>query len=113
MLDIDGESVIVRRGTVTASGRRNDTTVDWSDPTDTPVSDCLIAPRSSSEDNDGRTGVIVGVTVYMPTGTDVVATDRLVIRGVEHDVDGEPGDWRTPEHPECDGIEVAAKRTEG
>lgn len=113
MLDIAGETVTVRRGTVTATGRRNDTTTDWAEPTDTDVPDCLIAPRSTSEDHDGRSGVIIGVTVYMPSGTDVLASDRLVIRGDEYDVEGEPGDWWTPQDPICDGIEVAAKRTEG
>lgn len=112
MLGLGGETVTVQRGTVT-SGRRNDTAIDWTNPTVHTVAGCLIAPRSTSENLDGRQGVIVGVTVYMPTGTDVLATDRLVIRGKPYEIDGEPGDWRSPLHPICDGIEVAAKRTEG
>jgi hypothetical protein len=113
VLDLPGETVTVRRGTPAAPGRRNDTTTDWTDPVDTAVEDCLVAPRSTSENLDGRTGVIIGITVYMPAGSDVAATDRLVIRGDEYDIDGEPGLWTSPGHSFVDGIEVAAKRSEG
>lgn len=113
MLALEGETIVIRRGTAAASGRRNDGGTDWTDPVDTEVAGCLIAPRSTSENLDGRTGVIVGVTVYLPAWADITSADRLVIRGELYDVNGEPGVWTSPGHPECDGIEVAAKRSEG
>lgn len=73
-----------------------------------------IAPRSSSEFNQpGRTAVIVGLTVFFPGGTDVLSTDRFRVRGTVYEVDGEPGDWRSPFTGRRPGVEVALKRVTG
>jgi len=113
MRDLDGETVTVRRGTQTATGRRNDTTTDWTDPAEHDEPGCLIAPGASAENHDGRDGVTVDLVIYMPAGADVLAADRLLVRGDLYDVDGEPAVWTSPDHPHIDGVVVGANRSEG
>lgn len=61
----------------------------------TDIDRCAVAPRSSPELTDrGRQGVIVGLTIYMPSGTDVTHRDRFLVGGVEYEVDGEAGTWK-------------------
>lgn len=77
------------------------------------VPGCLVSPRDSREPGEyGRTAVIVGLTVYMPPGTDIRTTDRVRVRGVVRDVEGEPGDWRSP-YIGAQGIEVALRGVSG
>lgn len=79
--------------------------------TEAEVPGCLIAPRASEEAaRPNGAALIVGYTVYMPTGTDVRSIDRLRFRGAEHSIEGIPGDWR---FGPASGIEVATGRAEG
>lgn len=57
----------------------------------------------------GRAVVISGGAVYVrtPSIPDIVATDRVLIRGVEYDIDGEIGVWRRSGEF---GIQFAVKR---
>ncbi|HEX5541114.1 MAG TPA: hypothetical protein VFX60_06060 [Micromonospora sp.] len=72
------------------------------------------APRFSDEASDaGRQGVIVGLTGLGPPGADVLATDRMEVRGLTYEVEGEPGEWRNPFTGWLPGIQVALKRVEG
>jgi hypothetical protein len=78
------------------------------------VPGCAVAPRLSGDVTDGgRQGVIVGTTIYFPPGTDVRATDRLVVRGEEHAIEGDPGRWVSPWTTVEHGVEVATQRVEG
>jgi hypothetical protein len=88
-----GETVtILRPGTST-------TTDVYGNPvpgadTRTDVTGCLVAPRLQGDATEaGRQGVIIGTTVYFPTGTEVRATDRLEVRGEVHLIEGDPGWW--------------------
>lgn len=55
---------------------------------------CLVAPRGSEEGaNTFANTVITGAELFTPAGADVLATDRIIARGVTYDVDGEVGDW--------------------
>lgn len=75
---------------------------------------CAIAFRYSTEPTArGRNGVIVGLTVFAPFGSDITSTDSLMIRGNRYVVDGEPAEWRSPFTGWEPGIEVAARRAEG
>lgn len=107
-----GETVTVLRG-VTVADRYGDTTVDWTTPARTTVHGAFVAPRSSTEAGNGRAGVIVGLTAYLPPGTRVTAADRVEVRGVTYSVEGEPGDWRDPFDGIAVGIEVALEAVHG
>lgn len=95
------------------------TRLDWTAPTGVQVVGVGIAPRSSTEPNqDARTAVIVGLTVYLPAGTVVSASDRVRIdtgyyAGRTFMVDGEPGAWRSPFTGWAPGLEVALKAVTG
>lgn len=73
-----------------------------------PVARCLVAFANSDEPvSVGRSAVITQDTVYMPDGTDVRATDSLIIRGDSFQVMGDPQPWIGA------GVVVACKRVTG
>lgn len=75
------------------------------------ITECLVAPRYESETLGlGRNGVVVGLNVYAPTGTDLVYTDRIEVDGIAYDIEGEPGDWQGSQ---VGGVEVALRRAVG
>lgn len=111
-----GETVVVLRGDTVDDPYSNEpaTGLSWDSPAETPVAGCAVAPRYANEGLDPfRPGVIVGLAVYMPAGTDVTARDRLRVRGEVYEVDGEPALWRNPFTGWAPGIEVAVKRLGG
>jgi hypothetical protein len=69
-----------------------------------------VAPRSSGEYNRFQATVTVGLSVYLPAGTNVDPKDRMIVRGVTYEVVGEPADWRNPFTGSTPGIEVALER---
>lgn len=78
------------------------------------LTDAFTAPRSSEDNNDrGRQGVIVGLSLYAPYGTDLVFTDKIEVDGVSYDIEGDPGYWRNPLTTWEAGVEVALKRSAG
>lgn len=84
------ETVTVLRG-----GQRDengDETVGASAPR--VIKGCLVWPRTSTEDDARGEVIIEGLNVFTPPGADVLATDRMVARGKEYAVVGEPGDYR-------------------
>lgn len=107
-----GETVTRLRGTEVAAGQGN-TRIDWTTPTRFDIAGAIVAPRESAEDNQFRTAVIVGLTVYLPTGTALLPTDRLEVRGTPYEVVGEPGDFRNPYDSSIDGLQVALERING
>lgn len=79
----------------------------------TQVVGCAVWPRSSSENTNGRDQVIIGLSVVMPYGTDVTATDRIKVGDVIYDIDGEPGVHDSPLTGSRMGVEVALTRVTG
>lgn len=88
------EPIVVRR----ASAQ----TDEYGDPIPGAFADHLtlqgkFAPNNPAEPVEvGRNAVITGGTVYvrdLPTKPDVADTDRVNIRGVEFEIDGEVGAW--------------------
>lgn len=78
------------------------------------IANCGVAPRYSTEPTErGRQGVIVGLTVYAPTGSDILSTDSLRVRELDYVVDGEPAAWVNPFTGWAPGIEVAIRRAVG
>ena len=102
-----GETVTLLRSEVTGrDGYGNDVRTD----TELEVAGCPVWPRGSTEDTQGRDTVITGLTVVMPPGVEVLATDRVRVRGVVYAVDGEPGVWVSPLTGTAAGTEVALTR---
>src|SRR5678809_1678454 len=71
---------------------------DWSSAEQTQITNCMVEPFPLSEKlnfEDGRNREFSqsAVRVYCPAGTDIVYTDRLIIRDEEYNILGHPGKW--------------------
>lgn len=106
-----GETVTVVPGSI-GSDNNGDPVPDTRPEHD--LERCGIAFRYSTEPTErGRQGVIVGLTVYAPAGSDVLSTDNLLVRGSTYRVEGEPGDWRSPFSGWEPGMEIMARKAVG
>lgn len=82
--------------------------------TRTLLEGCGVAPRESSDINDrGRQGVIVGLNLYAPYGTDLLHTDQVEVDGIIYEAEGEPGQWKSPMSSWEAGMEIALRRAQG
>lgn len=85
------ETIVVHRST----GQNRFGESSGTDP-DVFVRSCIILPRESTREIDGRQSTVIsGLVVYAPPGSDIRATDEVTARGVRWRVDGEPGDYRS------------------
>ena len=72
------------------------------------------APEGSTELIQGQNTVIANPTFYLADGAPTpAATDRLIVRGVTFDVDGEPQVYRNPFTGEEPGAVVRLERVTG
>lgn len=108
--------VIVRGGVNSGDYDSNGDPVDAGPPQRINVEAEKVAPRASMEptQTQGRYGVIVGLSAYLPVGTVVYSTDLIEYRGpfgespMElYEVEGQPGVW------EDEGVEVSLRKAEG
>jgi hypothetical protein len=107
---VNVETVTILRAGASTEDRYGNSTPGADVRTDVPG--CLVAPRLQGDATEGgRQGVIIGATIYLPTGTDIQSSDRLEVRGVEHVIEGEPGLWNGA--PGRWDTEVATRRVEG
>lgn len=110
-----GETVVRQRATSADnpySGEAGDT--DWTTPGLLTITGCAFDPGGSLEPTEqGRTAVITQPTLYAPPNSDVLAGDRLVVRGRTWDVDGDPADWRSPFTGWEPGMAIKLKAVEG
>ena len=60
----------------------------------TEVAGCSVQPLGGAEQTDRGEAVQVNLTVYLPPGTDIVATDRVRWGGDVYAVNGPPSVWR-------------------
>lgn len=82
--------------------------------TRTNLDGCFVAPRSSEDTDDrGRQGVVVGMSLYGPYGTDLVHTDLVEVDGVRYELEGDPGQWKNPLTGWEAGFEQAIRRAAG
>jgi hypothetical protein len=92
---LGGETITRQRATATVnvySGQSD--ALNWSSPSTLTVSGVLVAPAGTTEPLEvGRSEVDTDLTLYLPHGADVRPLDRVVVRGVTYDVQGERGDW--------------------
>lgn len=108
-----GETVTRLRPTL-VEDRYGNLVPDWSDPNRLDIPGCGVAPRTTTEEAEqGRQGVVVGIAVYAPTGTDITPHDRMEVRGEVWEVVGEVADWRSPFTGWHPGIVVNLTRMEG
>lgn len=110
-----GEPVTRLRATMTTS-RYSDTNTkpNWSNPDELVIPGCGFNPGQSSEPlQDARNAVITQPEVYAPFGSDVLAGDRLVVRGRTYDVQGDPASWVSPFTGWAPGMVVPLKIVEG
>lgn len=85
------------------------------EPTPHTIDDCAVAPRTGGETNNLGTAVIVGLSLFAPYASDIVSTDRIYLPGDPQawEVDGEPGNWRSPFTDWRPGCQVALTRQRG
>jgi head-tail adaptor len=111
-----GESAAVLRAGLVTDDYGNEV-YDWPNATSTPYGGCAVAQGSrdrAAEDHTGDRDVIISdLIVFMPSGTDVTATDRLEIRSRVYEVVGEPFDWVNPFSGTRFGTVVYCNRVEG
>jgi hypothetical protein len=82
--------------------------------TRTTLADAFTAPRTSDDiDARGRTGVIVGLTLFATYGTDITHSDFFEVDGELYRIEGEPGKWKNPLTGWEAGISVALERAQG
>jgi hypothetical protein len=110
-----GETVTRQRGVmVTDPYSGQATSLDWTTPTTLSIPGCGFNPGSSSEPvQDGRNAVITKPEVYAPAGMDVLAGDRLVVRGVTYEVSGRPQAWVSPFTGWAPGLVIVLDLVEG
>lgn len=109
---LPGETVQVLTAGTTTDPYSTDPVADWTTPTEVDVAGVLCEPRPSSEPvQDARNAVVSGWTLYFPTGAAIVPQNRVRVRGVVHDVLGEPADWRLGSWRP--GLVVQCERTAG
>lgn len=106
------ETVTIRRAASVADPYSGQSTgLDWSAATDTEVTCLGFSPGGSADLSvSWRVGADTGPTVYLPAGTDVLSTDRVVVRGTVYEVDGVPQDWRSPYSGSRPGLSVTLRR---
>lgn len=83
-----------------------------SDDVSTDIEIKAFAPRFTDPESAETYGVrvISGGTVYGYRGTALTPADRLTIRGLTYQVEGETGDWLSPYPNSPEGIEFSVKR---
>lgn len=108
-----GETVIVQRADIVTdrySGEQTETS--WDAVTEHTIAHVLCEPRPTSEPlQDHRNSVVSGWTLYLPAGSDITPQDRVVVRGLTHEVLGELADWRFGRWRP--GVVVQCQRVEG
>lgn len=95
---LGNQSVYVVRAALVPDSRDNNLYRDWAHATQTLVEGCMLQPfltasRMSAEDNVEREFSRMQRRLWMPPGTDVLYTDRIVFNGDTYDVWGQPNRW--------------------
>ena len=96
MLSFCNQSIkIIRPGTKTVRGS---VVPDWEHTADpVTVTGCSVQPAATTLSEDGRVlGLSDGLTVYVPSGTDVKAGDHIEVDGETYEINGVPRNWTSP-----------------
>ena len=77
-----------------AKTERGSTIPDWDKTTSVTIENCSVQPASTSLSQDGRVlGVMDGLTVYAPAGSDIQAGDHITYGGKTYEINGDPLVW--------------------
>lgn len=83
-------------------------------PSEIRIDNCVVYPRTTEEQTQGRDLVITGLNVLMPPDApEVYPTDQVDYRGVVYDVDGDVAAWRSPYSGWRPGVQFALTRVSG
>ncbi len=83
------------------------------DITDT-LTGAFVAPRMSEDvEGKGRAGVVVGLTLFAPAGTDLVRSDLIEAQGRRWRIVGDIAVWSHPWTGWEPGVTAALEATEG
>jgi hypothetical protein len=67
------------------------------EPTRTTLAGAFVAPRTSGDvDDRGRSGVVVGLDLFTPYGTEIAATDQIEVDDVLYRIVGVVAAWKNP-----------------
>jgi hypothetical protein len=110
-----GETIVRQRGTAQTDPYSGEASgVDWSDPAVADIEGCAVADGGSLEPlQDARNSVESDFDILAPFGSDVLASDRVVVRGLVCEVQGRPFDWRHPMTGWEPGMVIKARIVEG
>lgn len=128
MIFPNGQIITVLRDTPGGVDEWGDSVVASTSRTD--IADCAIAPRYSTEPTAvGRNGVIIGLTIFAPYGSDILFTDCIEINGggtvtetglpvtpstaTIYTIEGDPSDWANPFTGATPGMEISVKKATG
>jgi hypothetical protein len=114
---LGSEVITVLRAPIVVSARDNSERPDWTAAVGTDYGNCMVQPFLMSnklviEDNAERMFAQSFYRIWMPSGTDVLYSDRLVWRGRHMDVFGQAGEWFDFEG-NSDHIQLLGKLREG
>lgn len=115
-----GETVKRLRAELVDAGYNN-VAFDWPNATATPYPGCGVAQgmqggqgvQGSEIFTGDRDAIVSDRIVLMPSGADVLPTDRMEVRGLAYEVVGEPFDWINPFTGTAFGVVVYCNRVEG
>lgn len=96
MLSFCNQSIkIIRPGTKTVRGSE---IPDWNEASEpVTVNNCSVQPAATTLSEDGRVlGLSDGLTVFVPSGTDVKAGDHIEVDGETYEINGVPRNWTSP-----------------
>lgn len=112
MRTLPGNADVVRiRRVVTGEDRNHDPIYSTTRLT---IDGGVAAPRSSIDlRTGGRDGVVTGLSLCLPPGTDVVASDSFEVDGVAYEIEGAVGRWLSPFTGTDAGFEMALRRADG
>jgi hypothetical protein len=99
--------------TVTVARRTRNSVGDYTDGVTHTVAGCAVWPTTSTETVGNQDTVIWGLTVLMPPGSDILATDKVTVRSVDYLVNGQPALFASPLTGTQSGIEVLLQATTG
>lgn len=107
-----GESVIFEAVVTGSEDAHGNPVETWGAPV--TVEGCAFAPAGSIESVEpGRNPVVTSPTVFAPAGTAVSARDRVTVRGLLYQVDGDPAVWHNPYTGSDPGVAITLERVGG